>query len=78
MGWKPHTFWNATFYEISCAYVGHCRYHRIGPWAEGEWTPRDVDEFKAEVEALKERFPDRPMTKAEWRKVKKDWDRDNG
>lgn len=32
--WTPETFWNATFHEITTAYIGHCRVNGIGPFSK--------------------------------------------
>lgn len=51
--WSPETFWASTFYEVSCAYMGHLI--EQGAFKQShEWTKADVDE----IEALKKRFPD--------------------
>lgn len=53
--WSPDQFWAATFYEVSCAYIGYLL--EQGALKTGsEWTQADVDS----IEAMKKRFPDEP------------------
>jgi hypothetical protein len=54
LGWKPDDFWNATFYEMSCAYAGYCKENGVG--MDAPWT----DEDQANFEDMKRRFPDTP------------------
>lgn len=77
LGWRPATFWDATYLEFSSAYAGFCRFHRIGPFERGSaqvggrWTSKDVSEIKAFTAEMKERFPDGPLDKETRRKWKR-------
>lgn len=65
--WRPGDFWNATFFEISAAYVGHCRSNQVGFYAQtADDGPSGADavDMMAETESMKRRFPDRPMAKS--------------
>lgn len=54
--WAPRDFWEATYYEISCAYVGHLR----GTGALKDWWGQDDIDA---IEDLKRRFPDKKPPK---------------
>lgn len=60
LNWSPDEFWNSTFYELSCAYIGYCRVNGVGRFAvdESGWSDASVDLFRKEVEEMKRRFPD--------------------
>lgn len=64
--WSPDTFWNATFYEVSCAYTGHCEVNRVEGFGRS-LTEEEAAELQEVVEDLRERFPDGKMSKAEKR-----------
>lgn len=53
--------WGSTYYEFSCAYIGHCKATGLGRWAPNSmgWTRASIEDFQAEVEAMK-------VQKAEW------------
>jgi hypothetical protein len=56
--WTPDAFWNSTFYEISCAYIGHCRANGLGYWetkSDG-WSDLMIEEHKLEEANLIARF----------------------
>ena len=57
LGWSPAQFWDATCYELSCAWVGRFRYKSEGPWTK---EIVDAAAMKAELADLQERFPDGP------------------
>lgn len=60
--WAPETFWNATFYELSCAYIGHCKANGLGFFAaNAAGMTRDmIDQLKADTDRLKKENPDVP------------------
>lgn len=75
MGWKPDEFWSATPYELSNAYIGHCKRHNLGKWAPDSsgHSRAETERFTASLKKLKERFPDgRPpkLSKAEKRALR--------
>lgn len=59
-GWTPDQFWKSTFYEVSSAYIGHCRYNGEGIFKRDKngWTIDDIAEHKANIAKLREEFPD--------------------
>lgn len=63
--WSPDRFWKATFYEISCAYVGHSRAEGTGYFAKRPdgWTAEGIDKFREKTAKMRERFPDTPPPK---------------
>lgn len=60
LGWSPDTFWKATFYEVSCAYIGYCQANGVGRWGTNAagWTPEMMDEHRSAVKDLMEKYPD--------------------
>lgn len=77
LGWPPDKFWNSTFYELSCAYIGNCRAFARGRWGRRPdgWTQVEIEEHKEEVKALQERHPDGPLPKhvaKEMRRVRRE------
>jgi hypothetical protein len=60
--WTPSQFWDATFYEVSCAYIGYARANGVGPWAVGPhgWSEVQAIEHLEDVEALKKLVDDDP------------------
>lgn len=60
--WTPDDFWNSTFLEISCAYIGHARSNGLGPWQihPNGWSGVMIEQHKQEIEELKKQFPDMP------------------
>lgn len=70
--WTPETFWNSTFYEFSCAYVGYCMAEGIGPYRSqpGFDSAVEVDRFLEEIEQMKALYPDRRMSKDELKRYK--------
>lgn len=73
LAWTPKTFWDATFYEISCAYVGHCEANGIPPYGSNgkSLTDTELEVFRENVERMKERYPDGQSSEADWKAVKK-------
>jgi len=52
--WPPEVFWKSTFYEVSCAFIGHMR--EKGALDDVyQWTEDDV----RDIERMKQRFPDK-------------------
>lgn len=72
LGWTPGTFWGATFYELSCAYVGYCRANGQGRWKvrDGGLSDVEADELMAFTAEMKAKYPDGPTDKAMRRKLK--------
>ena len=60
MGWSPDVFWSSTFYELSCAYIGHCRANGEGRWAKDAngWSQESLEEHREIIAELKNEFPD--------------------
>lgn len=72
LGWTQDQFWNGTFYELSCAYVGYCKREGVGRFKvhEDGWSGASIDAHIAAVEELKKQYPDGPRprkTKAQKR-----------
>lgn len=57
--WSPQTFWASTFYELSNAWIGHCKSEGIGRWRvhKDGWSDVAIEEHQAEVAEMMERFP---------------------
>ena len=66
--WPPDKFWNSTFYEMSCAYIGHARANGLGPWyvPTHGWSDVMIESHQAEIEDMKRRFPDKPKANGQW------------
>jgi hypothetical protein len=67
-------FWDATYFELCCAYDGLCRWHGTGPFAKkksgGPWTSADVARARAAAERSKrnrDRLP-KPAIPDHWLK----------
>jgi hypothetical protein len=61
--WTPDRFWASTFYEVSCAYVGHNKSAGTGRWARRPdgWTEDEISAHLEEIADMKRRFPDEPV-----------------
>ena len=60
LGWPPESFWQASYAELTAAYVGHCKAKGLGPYAQapGRFSGAEVRRLTAEMAVLKGRFPD--------------------
>lgn len=65
LNWEPDAFWESTFYELSCAYIGWCQANGTGRWAvrENGWSQVGIEEHRRQIDELKKRFGDMPPTK---------------
>jgi len=68
LGWTPETFWSSTILELSNAYVGHCKRHGLGRWGESHL---DVPALRAEMERIKELYPDGKISKRDKRELRR-------
>ena len=65
LGWTPEVFWSSTILELSNAYIGHCKRYELGRWANkgNGFTEASLEDFKRQMEAVKGKYPDGPLTK---------------
>lgn len=81
--WDPDRFWRATFFELSCAYIGHCRSNGVGKWARRPdgWTRAEIDEHREQIDALRDKYPDGPTPLAvakQWKKLRREFEKAGG
>lgn len=64
LGWAPPQFWDATPYELSCAYIGWCKTNGAGRWRvdpKTGFSDVEVDEHQEIVAWLREQYPERTI-----------------
>lgn len=76
--WSPQEFWSATFYELSCAYIGYCRANGVGKWARRPdgWTRAELEVHSENVERMKATVEQGPISMAvakTWAKLKREF-----
>ena len=73
--WPPDQFWRATFYELSCAYIGHCRANGMGKWARREdgWTRAEIEEQSERDRRMRESGAEKTVSKKITKAFKAAW-----
>lgn len=74
LGWSMSDFWDATYFELCCAYDGLCRWHGAGAFARrapkvgGPWTKDEIRRARSDIERARrdrDRLP-RPAIPEQW------------
>lgn len=79
MGWSPATFWNATPFEYSCAYIGYCKANGCGRWeVKNGWSEAMIEDHIAAVAEFRQIIPETAKVDREARAYLKEGRRGGG